>query len=93
MIPMVQRMPPLHQVWFGVPVAGELSEGKQRDDDATQFKRRELVVVDDLRPAEVAVEAPEAGKVTCAERDHHVGQGCGCAHEAVSAGCPTSDCR
>ena len=29
---MVQRMPPLHQVWFGVPVVGELSEGKQRDD-------------------------------------------------------------
>ena len=62
MIPMVQRMPPLHQVWFGVPVAGELSEGKQRGDDATQVKCRELVVVDDLRPAEVAVEAPEAGK-------------------------------
>jgi hypothetical protein len=61
MTPMVQRMPPLHQVWFGVPVAGELSEGKQRDDDA-QFKCRELVVVDDLRPAELAVEAPEAGK-------------------------------
>jgi hypothetical protein len=61
MIPMVQRMPPLHPVWFGVPVAGELSEGKQRD-DAAQVKCRELVVVDDLRPAEVAVEAPEAGK-------------------------------
>jgi hypothetical protein len=77
------------QVWFGVPVAGELSEGKQRDDDATQFESRELVVVDDLRPAEVAVEAPEAGKVTCAERDHHVGQGCGCAHDGSI--CQVSD--
>jgi hypothetical protein len=39
-----------------------LGNGKHREDDATEFERRELAVVDDLRPAETAVEVPEPGE-------------------------------
>ena len=59
---------------FGVSVAGELGDGKQREHDAAKFERRELAVVDDLWPAEVAVEVAEAGEIAGAEGDQ-IGEG------------------
>jgi hypothetical protein len=46
---------------------GKLADGKQREDDAAKFERRELAVVDDLWPAEVAVEIAEADEIARAE--------------------------
>ena len=54
--------------WFGVPVAGELSDREHCQDDAADFECRELFVIDDLWPAELAVELPEP-------RGNHVRRG------------------
>jgi hypothetical protein len=52
-----------------------LVDGKQREDDAAKFERRELAVVDDLWPAEVAVDVAEADEIARAEGDE-IGEGC-----------------
>jgi hypothetical protein len=61
---MVKRMPPLFGAGSVFPSRAELSDGKQREEEATEVEGRELLVVDDLWPAEVAVEVPKRREVS-----------------------------
>src|SRR3954453_22227356 len=57
------------RVGIGVPVAGELGQGEQGQDDAAELEGHELAVVQDLRPAERAVEVPQRGEITRTKSD------------------------
>lgn len=66
---MVKRMPPVPGSGFGVPIAGELGDREDGQQDAAQLEDRELAIVHDLRPAQAAIEVPQYGKVARAESD------------------------
>jgi hypothetical protein len=68
--------PSAAEVGFGVSIAGKLSDGKQRENDAADVECRKLAVVNNRRPAELAVKLAESGKIARAEGDHHIRQGC-----------------
>jgi hypothetical protein len=74
-IPMVKRMPPVPGSGSAFPSWASWLMGKQREGDAAKFERRELAVVDDLWPAEVAVEVAEADEIARSEGDE-IGEGC-----------------
>ena len=59
MIPMVKRMPPLPGSGSVFPSRASSATGKHREDGAAEFECRELFVIDELRPAELAVELPK----------------------------------
>src|SRR5215469_3825281 len=72
---------PTARLGFGVPVTGELGEREHGEDDAAKLEGHELTVVQDLRPAEFVVEAPEPGEIAGTE-SNQIGEGCGCVHGA-----------
>src|SRR5207245_4562362 len=67
------------RVGMDVPVAGELCEREQGQDDAAKLEGDELIVVHDLWPSERAIEVPEGGEITRTKSDQ-VRKWRGCVH-------------